>query len=80
MVVEGVETEAQAAWFASLGCQYAQGYHFARPLDPAAVEGFLAGSRARSERRRTGRRTPSERRADLRLVLDPRATREADSA
>ena len=35
MVVEGVETEAQAAWFASLGCQYAQGYL----LRPAARSG-----------------------------------------
>jgi diguanylate cyclase (GGDEF)-like protein len=66
MVVEGVETEAQAAWFASLGCQYAQGFHFARPLDPAAVDGFLAGSRARAG----GRRRPTQRRPKLRVVED----------
>jgi hypothetical protein len=68
--VEGVETEAQAAWFASLGCQYAQGYHFARPLDPAAVDGYLTGSRRRDTKRLGGRRTPAQRRARLRVVGD----------
>jgi sensor c-di-GMP phosphodiesterase-like protein len=80
MVVEGVETEAQAAWFASLGCPYAQGFYFARPLDPVAVEGFLAGSRARSGGRRRGPRTPSQRRAGLRVVADRPAARRRDSA
>jgi predicted signal transduction protein with EAL and GGDEF domain len=75
-----VETAAQAARFASLGCQDAQGYHFARPLDPAAVEGLLAGSRARSGGQRNRRRTPSRRRASLRVVSDPRSTDEANSA
>lgn len=51
MVVEGVETKAQAAWFASLGCQFAQGYLYARPLDPASVGPFLdSHSPARTDR------------------------------
>jgi diguanylate cyclase (GGDEF)-like protein/PAS domain S-box-containing protein len=33
-VAEGVETEAQAETLADLGCALAQGYHFARPMDP----------------------------------------------
>ena len=42
MVVEGVESAAQAEWFSSLGCRYAQGYFFSRPLAPEAADGYLA--------------------------------------
>ncbi|HZM73265.1 MAG TPA: EAL domain-containing protein [Candidatus Polarisedimenticolia bacterium] len=41
MVVEGVESVAQADWFASLGCSFAQGFFFARPLAPESAERFL---------------------------------------
>jgi len=42
VVAEGVETWAQAALLAETGCDMAQGYHFAKPLPPDAVPGFLA--------------------------------------
>jgi diguanylate cyclase (GGDEF)-like protein/PAS domain S-box-containing protein len=41
-VAEGVETEAQRAALAALGCAAAQGYLFARPLEPAAAGRLLA--------------------------------------
>jgi len=40
VVAEGVETEAQLAKLASLGCDCAQGYHFAKPLSPADLDTF----------------------------------------
>jgi diguanylate cyclase len=33
-VAEGIETAEQAEELARLGCEVAQGYFFARPLDP----------------------------------------------
>ena len=45
IVVEGVESQNQARWFSSLGCQYAQGFYFAEPLTPVQADEFLAGRR-----------------------------------
>ncbi|WP_295583170.1 EAL domain-containing protein [uncultured Lamprocystis sp.] len=41
-VAAGVETSAQAARLASLGCDCAQGRLFAPPLEPTALEPYLA--------------------------------------
>jgi EAL domain-containing protein (putative c-di-GMP-specific phosphodiesterase class I) len=41
VVAEGVEDERQAAWLRDLGCDLGQGYHFAEPLPPEAIAGFL---------------------------------------
>ena len=45
IVVEGIESQAQARWFGSLGCQYAQGFYFAEPLTPPEAGAYLAGRR-----------------------------------
>jgi diguanylate cyclase (GGDEF)-like protein/PAS domain S-box-containing protein len=45
-VAEGVETAEQAAELRALGCRTAQGYHFAGPLDEAAIDQWLAGRSA----------------------------------
>jgi EAL domain-containing protein (putative c-di-GMP-specific phosphodiesterase class I) len=42
VVAEGVEGRAQAALLAEMECDFAQGYHFSRPLPPDAVSRFLA--------------------------------------
>jgi diguanylate cyclase (GGDEF)-like protein len=41
-VAEGVETPRQAALLRGLGCQLAQGYHFARPCPPEGVLDYLS--------------------------------------
>ncbi|MEV6346829.1 bifunctional diguanylate cyclase/phosphodiesterase [Actinoplanes sp. NPDC051851] len=41
-VAEGVETAEQAAMLWELGCPLVQGYHFARPCDPAVIETMAA--------------------------------------
>jgi diguanylate cyclase (GGDEF)-like protein/PAS domain S-box-containing protein len=41
VVAEGVETESQAAQLRALGCQYGQGYLFARPLPAESVAELL---------------------------------------
>jgi EAL domain-containing protein (putative c-di-GMP-specific phosphodiesterase class I) len=40
-VAEGVETEAQRRALSDMGCQFGQGYLFARPLPTDAVEAVL---------------------------------------
>jgi EAL domain-containing protein (putative c-di-GMP-specific phosphodiesterase class I) len=37
VTAEGLETREQAKMVRSLGCQYGQGYFFAKPLDPASA-------------------------------------------
>jgi EAL domain-containing protein (putative c-di-GMP-specific phosphodiesterase class I) len=42
VVAEGVETEAQRAVLAAMGCDAAQGYLFSRPLPEEVFRGLLA--------------------------------------
>ena len=44
VVAEGVETPKQAGQLKALWCEYAQGYFFARPLDPEAAGALIASS------------------------------------
>ncbi len=45
VVAEGVETEAQLAELEGMGCDYVQGYLFAKPLDKENAEALLKGER-----------------------------------
>ena len=42
VIVEGVETPAQVDILTALGCEVAQGFHFARPGPAVAISGLLA--------------------------------------
>ncbi|MGI0488751.1 EAL domain-containing protein [Pantanalinema rosaneae CENA516] len=42
VVAEGVENEHQLAYLKSLGCEYAQGYLFSRPVDQLETEKLIA--------------------------------------
>jgi diguanylate cyclase (GGDEF)-like protein len=46
VVAEGVETGHELAELRRFGCDYAQGYHFARPMDAAIVEAWWRGGGA----------------------------------
>ena len=45
VVAEGVETDEQLAQLRLLGCEYAQGFLFAKPLGPADVDRFISLAR-----------------------------------
>ncbi|HEX8151357.1 MAG TPA: EAL domain-containing protein, partial [Pyrinomonadaceae bacterium] len=46
VVAEGVETARQGDLLRGLGCEFAQGYFFSRPLDPDAAARWLAAGHA----------------------------------
>jgi EAL domain-containing protein (putative c-di-GMP-specific phosphodiesterase class I) len=41
VVAEGVETDATAALLSELGCDYAQGFLFGRPVSPGELAGLI---------------------------------------
>ena len=48
VVAEGVETREQVSLLRSIGCKYAQGYFFSRPLDPAEIVRSLLATESNS--------------------------------
>jgi EAL domain-containing protein (putative c-di-GMP-specific phosphodiesterase class I) len=44
VVAEGIESEAQAQLLIGMGCDFAQGFHFGRPLRPTAADARIVSS------------------------------------
>ena len=42
VIIEGIETEEQLETLCSLQCEFGQGYHLARPIDPAYLDIWVA--------------------------------------
>ncbi len=55
VVAEGIEHEQALAALAAFGCDYAQGYHFSRPLPADGVHDLDPRARGRAPRRRCSR-------------------------
>jgi EAL domain-containing protein (putative c-di-GMP-specific phosphodiesterase class I) len=47
IVAEGIERVDQLGRLRELGCQFGQGYYFARPLDAYGIEALLAAEDGR---------------------------------
>jgi len=50
VVAEGVETAEQLEWLRAIGCEYAQGFYFSRPVDFATATGLIASSPWRGDK------------------------------
>jgi diguanylate cyclase (GGDEF)-like protein len=76
VVAEGVETQADASYLRSIGCEFGQGYYYGEPMsakDVATLLAALASHRKRKQRERA--RAPAERQA--RSGLDVNAPSQA---
>ena len=49
-IAEGIETPHQRTALQDLGCELGQGYHFARPLQAAAMDEFLCASKSKLDK------------------------------
>ncbi|MBI2688149.1 MAG: EAL domain-containing protein [Acidobacteria bacterium] len=45
VIAEGIETNEQLLWLHDIGCPFAQGYYFAKPVDAATATGMIHASR-----------------------------------
>jgi EAL domain-containing protein (putative c-di-GMP-specific phosphodiesterase class I) len=59
VIPEGIETAGQLARLTELGCDYAQGFHLARPLAAREVEALLRSSISVDEGHRPALRRPA---------------------
>jgi diguanylate cyclase (GGDEF)-like protein len=70
VIAEGVETELQLTQLLRMGCEFAQGYYFARPLPVERVTALMATRAAGIGSVRDARRAPAGRPAREPLPVD----------
>jgi diguanylate cyclase (GGDEF)-like protein/PAS domain S-box-containing protein len=51
VVAEGVETAEQLEWLRAIGCEFAQGFYFSRPVDMPAATAMIASAPWRDDAR-----------------------------
>lgn len=49
IVAEGIETKDQVDFLSEIGCDYIQGYYYARPMPVDAFESFIESNQLKSE-------------------------------
>jgi predicted signal transduction protein with EAL and GGDEF domain len=60
-VAEGVETQADASYLRSIGCEYGQGYYYGEPMPSKDVSDLLAALASHRKRRERERaRAPAQ--------------------
>ena len=70
VIAEGIEHLAQARWLTAIGCRYGQGYLYARPMSPAAIEALLGEGGGLARPAEPERAAEPERERRLRVVGD----------
>jgi diguanylate cyclase len=69
LIAEGVETADQAERLQSLGCRFAQGFYFSRPVPADEIQRMLHASHAmRIAGGRWAEAEPADRRTRLRVL------------
>ena len=71
VVAEGVETAQNVATLVRLGCEYAQGFHYSRPVTAEAIDAMLANGRRLGANQSTT--TADARAGDSVLIVDDAA-------
>jgi len=61
VIAEGIETAEQLAQLRAFGCNWGQGYYFAKPLPPAEAKQLLGGRPLLADHGRKSGRRPAER-------------------
>jgi len=68
VVAEGVETLPHALLLKQMGCEFAQGYYFSKPVLPAAIQQILLRAVQRSAEEQT-QSNPSGKPSKIELLL-----------
>ncbi len=70
VVAEGVETREQLERLREIGCDYVQGYYFAKPMKAADFENIIKNEQVPGEQERQNRNRPWTEDAQILLIVD----------
>lgn len=58
VIMEGVEIAEQVSFLQSIGCNYVQGYYFAKPMPAAEYEALIPGAAQAARQSQSGNPVP----------------------